>query len=174
MAKIVVLRLGHRKKRDARLTTHVGLVARAFGADGMLLSGEIDDKPLESLKRVVERWGGRFTARYEKSWRAAIKNWRGDVIHLTMYGEPLHTALPRIKKSKKDKLIVVGGEKVPGEIYGLADWNVAVGNQPHSEAAALAVFLDRFFGGAELKTKKFTGASIKIVPTGRGKKISSF
>ncbi|MCK7488956.1 MAG: hypothetical protein MZU79_00960 [Anaerotruncus sp.] len=40
-------------------------------------------------------------------------------------------------------MIVVGAEKVPPEIYQLADWNVAVGNQPHSEVAALAITLDR-------------------------------
>ena len=35
---ITVLRLGHRKGRDKRITTHVGLVARAFGADELLIS----------------------------------------------------------------------------------------------------------------------------------------
>ena len=37
MGDIVVLRLGHRPERDARVTTHVGLTARALGASGMLL-----------------------------------------------------------------------------------------------------------------------------------------
>jgi len=32
MPKIVVLRWGHRLQRDARLTTHVVLTARALGA----------------------------------------------------------------------------------------------------------------------------------------------
>ncbi|MCG7848715.1 MAG: tRNA (cytidine(56)-2'-O)-methyltransferase, partial [ANME-2 cluster archaeon] len=31
---IVVLRLGHRPERDQRVTTHVGLTARALGASG--------------------------------------------------------------------------------------------------------------------------------------------
>ena len=31
-SKISVLRLGHRLVRDDRVSTHVGLVARAFGA----------------------------------------------------------------------------------------------------------------------------------------------
>jgi len=34
----------------------------------------------------------------------------------------------------------VRAEKVPAEMYDLADWNVAVDNQPHSEVAALASF----------------------------------
>jgi tRNA (cytidine56-2'-O)-methyltransferase len=31
--RVKVLRLGHRKKRDVRLTTHICLAARALGAD---------------------------------------------------------------------------------------------------------------------------------------------
>ncbi|HJW97957.1 MAG TPA: tRNA (cytidine(56)-2'-O)-methyltransferase, partial [Candidatus Bathyarchaeia archaeon] len=42
MVKIVVLRWGHRPQRDARLTTHVALAARALGANGLVLS-DIDD-----------------------------------------------------------------------------------------------------------------------------------
>ena len=38
---------------------------------------------------------------------------------------------------------MVGAEKVPREIYELADYNVAVGSQPHSEISALAIVLDR-------------------------------
>jgi tRNA (cytidine56-2'-O)-methyltransferase len=37
--RVTVLRLGHRPERDKRITTHVGLVARAFGAEEMLLAG---------------------------------------------------------------------------------------------------------------------------------------
>jgi tRNA (cytidine56-2'-O)-methyltransferase len=47
---------------------------------------------------------------------------------------------------------------------------VAIGNQPHSECASLAVFLDRFFEGKEL-TRSFENAKLKIVPQQRGKKI---
>jgi tRNA (cytidine56-2'-O)-methyltransferase len=54
-------------------------------------------------------------------------------------------------------------------MYQLADWNVAVGNQPHSEVAALAVFLDRLFEGQEL-TKEFDGG-LKILPSPRGKHV---
>ena len=39
-------------------------------------------------------------------------------------------------------LVVVGGAKVSGTIFELADYNIAIGHQPHSEVAALAVFLD--------------------------------
>ncbi|RLF14608.1 MAG: tRNA (cytidine(56)-2'-O)-methyltransferase, partial [Thermoprotei archaeon] len=36
--------------------------------------------------------------------------------------------------------------------------------------AALAIFLDRFFGGSELR-REFEGARLKIEPCERGKKV---
>ena len=54
----------------------------------------------------------------------------------------------------------------------VSDFNLAIGNQPHSECASLAIFLDRFFNGQEL-TKNFNNAKIKIVPQKRGKKIKT-
>ena len=47
-------------------------------------------------------------------------------------------------------LVVVGAEKVPWDVYEQAEYNVGVTNQPHSEVASLAVFLDRLFEGEEL------------------------
>ncbi len=34
--RLSVLRLGHRRERDKRITSHLGLTARAFGADARL------------------------------------------------------------------------------------------------------------------------------------------
>jgi tRNA (cytidine56-2'-O)-methyltransferase len=90
------------------------------------------------------------------------------VVHLTMYGSNLPDVIDEIRASE-NILVVVGAEKVPAEMYDLADWNVAVGNQPHSEVAALAVFLDRLFQGREL-CEEFAGG-LKIVPTPRGKQV---
>jgi tRNA (cytidine56-2'-O)-methyltransferase len=67
-------------------------------------------------------------------------------------------------------VIVVGSEKVPREMYELADWNVSVTSQPHSEVAALAVFLHEFLQGKELD-KKFTKSQVKITPQARGKRV---
>ena len=64
--------------------------------------------------------------------------------------------------------MVVGAEKVPGEMYGLADYNVAVTGQPHSEIASLALFLDRLYEGTEFN-REFPGAKIRIVPSRAGK-----
>lgn len=166
-----VLRLGHRIKRDQRISTHCGLVARAFGADGIIYSGEKDEELLNSIKKVTERFGGPFEVKYEKNWRSVIKNWKGKIVHLTMYGLPIQEKIEEIKNCKEDLLIIIGGEKVPGEVYDLANWNIAITNQPHSEIAALAIFLDRFFEGKELE-KEFKG-KVKIIPQEKGKKVIS-
>ena len=168
--RVYVLRLGHRPARDIRLTMHVFLAARAFGADGVFYSGVRDRELEERMARVVERWGGPFTVEYVRDWRRLIQTWDGDKVHLTMYGIPIQKVIDEVRGSPRDKLVIVGGEKVPGEIYGMADWNVAVTNQPHSEVSALAVFLHELFGGVEL-SKRFKDARLRVIPQRRGKKV---
>jgi tRNA (cytidine56-2'-O)-methyltransferase len=163
---IVVLRLGHRPTRDQRVTTHVALTARALGADEVWVS--TPDSELEkTIQSVVGRFGGKFKIKTGVDWRKAIKAWEGQVVHLTMYGESLSKALPTIKT--KRLMIVVGAEKVPREVYDLADRNVSVGNQPHSEVAALAIFLDRHGDGKKLE--KGQKGRLVIVPNPRGKTV---
>jgi tRNA (cytidine56-2'-O)-methyltransferase len=178
MQDIVVLRWGHRPQRDARLTTHVALTARALGASGILLSDTVDNKIKETIEKVAKNWGGNFFFEMGTSWKSAVKGWKakgGIVVHLTVYGENMETSdvLDRIRKSGKKVLLIVGSQKVPKEFFSndVSDFNVSIGNQPHSECAALAVFLDRFFEGREL-AKKFKKATIKIVPQERGKKTT--
>ncbi|RLF15834.1 MAG: tRNA (cytidine(56)-2'-O)-methyltransferase, partial [Thermoprotei archaeon] len=50
----MVLRMGHRIPRDQRITTHVCLTARAFGADGVIVSDVVDGKLEETVNKVVE------------------------------------------------------------------------------------------------------------------------
>jgi len=169
---VFVLRLGHRKKRDKRVTTHVCLAARALGAGGVILSGEKDESVMESVKRTVKKWGGNFSLEYDGNWRAVIKDAKRKgfaIVHLTMYGEGLLDAIPQLK-AKRKLLVVVGAGKVPGELYSIADFNVSVTNQPHSEVAALAVFLHALFDGRELN-KRFPGALVRIVPQKKGKVV---
>ena len=166
---IAVLRLGHRVGRDVRITTHICLAARALGAEKVFLSGEKDESIIRSIEGVVKRWGGGFEVEYRKDWRAVMKGWRGKTVHLTMYGEPLNDRIGDLRK-EKDLLVIVGAEKVPSEVYRNADFNISVSGQPHSEVAALAVFLDRLFEGKELE-KRFSGAKLRIVPQAHGKLI---
>lgn len=177
MPKIVVLRWGHRLQRDARLTTHVALTARALGTSGIILSDIRDRKIKETIEKVTENWGGPFFFEMGTSWKKAVKEWKekgGIVVHLTAYGENIQASdvLQRIKASEKDALVIVGSQKVPREFFSksVSDFNVAIGNQPHSECASLAVFLDRFFEGKEL-TKDFENAKIRIMPQKRSKRI---
>ncbi len=175
--KIVILRWGHRPQRDARLTTHVALSARALGASGFILSDIQDESIKQTVQKIVENFGGSFTFEMGTSWRTTVKDWKrngGAVVHLTAYGENIQTSniLDRLRSLNKDLLIIVGSQKVPAEFYfeEVSDFNVAVGNQPHSECAALAIFLDRFFQGQTLGLQ-FEHAKKTIIPQTRGKRV---
>lgn len=168
---ITVLRLGHRLGRDDRISTHCGLVARALGADFIIYSGDHDGNMIEGLKKTSKKWGGKFKISYEAKWKNIINNHKKKgfcVVHGTMYGLPLRKKIKDIRKKKKI-LFVIGGEKVPGELYTLSDYNIAVTNQPHSEVAALAIFMHEYFKGKELD-KKFKG-KINVIPQEKGKKV---
>jgi len=171
VSEVVVLRLGHRPGRDTRISTHAGLVARAFGADGIIFVNYEVEGIKESLEDVCERWGNSFFVKGGESLRDVIEDWKssgGVVVHLTMYGLPVQREISKFRG--KDMMIIIGAGKVSGEIYEISDFNVAVGNQPHSEISALAVFLDRLFEGKELD-REFSGARRKIIPSESGKRV---
>ncbi len=173
MRRITVLRLSHRVGRDERVTTHVGLTARAFGASGIVISGDEDRGVIDSLTRVTELWGGPFEVRYVKDWREYLRSAKASgsyVVHLTMYGLPLPEVLEELRRvlAEREMVVVVGSSKVPREVYEVADANVSIGNQPHSEVAALAVFLDRLLDGLVFRIS-FSDAKIRIVPDPRRK-----
>jgi tRNA (cytidine56-2'-O)-methyltransferase len=177
--RIFVLRWGHRPQRDVRLTTHVALTARALCASGFILSDTLDSHIEETVSKITKAWGGNFHFEMGTPWKRAVRDWKaksGVVVHLTAYGENIQTSdvLDRIKAVNKDVMLLVGSQKVPGEFYSneVSDFNVAVGNQPHSECSSLAIFLDRYFEGQEL-AKPFEKAKIEIVPKQRGKEIIS-
>jgi len=168
---IRVLRIGHRYVRDYRTLTHLCLVARAFGAEAIYLE-ELDDGLLEGVKEVNEAWGGDFQVVRAPSWKKVVREAKEEgrlVIHLTMYGIPVQERVRKLAAHDRF-LVVVGGPKVPGEVYQMADHNVAVTSQPHSEVAALAVMLHELQGGEELK-KEFGHSRMKIIPSEKGKRV---
>jgi len=133
-----------------------------------------DNRIVDTIQDMNERWGGQqeFEVELVNDWRSLIKSWKrnaGNVVHLTMYGINLNKTLPQIK-IKSNILVVVGASKVPREVYSMADYNVAIGHQPHSEVAALAVFLDRLFEGRELD-RCFKNAKMSIIPSQAGKRV---
>lgn len=169
--RVHVLRIGHRLVRDDRVTTHAALVARAFGAEKIYMTG-IDQSVAETVSSVGKRWGGKFELSIVQDWKAVAREWKkegGAIAHLTMYGVNVDAAIKAIRK-KRNLLVIIGSEKVPREAYELADYNISVGNQPHSEIAALAIFLDRVFHGKEL-AGKFAGGQLEIVPSEKGKVV---
>lgn len=169
--KVSVLRIGHRLVRDDRVTTHSALVARAFGAERIYMTG-IDESVSNTVAGVAKRWGGEFEVQVIKDWKGLVRTWKkegGKVAHLTMYGINIDDAVEKVRMEDRI-LVMIGAEKVPREAYDVADYNIAVGNQPHSEIAALAIFLDRMFKGKQLK-KELAGGRLRIIPAERGKQV---
>ena len=167
MADIWIMRMGHRPERDKRVTTHVALSSRALGAKGIFVD-TYDPVLEETIRSVVGRFGGDYTIKTGVTWREAVKDFKGKIVHLTMYGQRVDEALTKLPHDE-DIMIFVGAEKVPPEVYQRADFTVSVGNQPHSEIAALAIFLDRFTEGKALYEDR--GGRMTVVPNERGKTV---
>lgn len=167
---IEVLRIGQRLVRDDRVTTHVALVARAFGASKIYMN-EINPDIKNTLKKINKIWGGNFEILFIDNWKKIVtrKKASAKIVHLTMYGENINDVELTLTK-EHDLLIVVGAEKVPREIYNLADYNVAIGGQPHSEISALAVLLDRILAGKQFYSS-FDNAQRRIIHTKQGKNV---
>lgn len=169
--EIVIARLNHRRDRDKRITTHACLVARAFGAKKIIIFGEKDESIRRSIENVNEKWGRGIEIEFMNSVKKFLNEIKISykIIHLTMYGVALTKKIEEIRKEKRI-VIVIGGKKVPRFVYEVAHYNVSITNQPHSEIAALAVFLHEYMKGKEFKLQ-FNGAKIKILPSERGKII---
>jgi tRNA (cytidine56-2'-O)-methyltransferase len=168
---IEVVRIGQRLVRDDRVTTHVALVSRAFGAERIYMT-EVNPEIKDTLEKINKTWGGNFMVEFIDKWKTIVKKKKEDgfkIVHLSMYGEIINDAQENLRK-EKNLLIVVGAEKVPREIYELADYNIGVGSQPHSEISALAILLDRIQKGKQFE-KEFSDAKRKIIPTKNGKNV---
>jgi len=168
---IEILRIGQRLVRDDRVTTHVALVARAFGASKIYMN-EVNPEIKDTLDKVNKNWGGNFEISFIDDWKKLVKEKKNDsvrIVHLTMYGEDINDVESKLEE-EKDLLIVIGAEKVPRGIYDLADYNIAIGSQPHSEISALAIILDRISKGRKFSAS-FDNAQRKIIPTKQGKNV---
>ena len=168
---IEVVRIGQRLVRDDRVTTHVALVSRGFGAERIFMT-EINPEIKDTIKKINNSWGGNFEIEFIEKWKTIVKKKKDagfKIVHLSMYGESIDDIQENLR-TEENIIIVVGAEKVPREIYDLADYNVAVGSQPHSEISALAIVLDRIQKGNQFK-KEFSNAKRKIIPTKNGKNV---
>ena len=168
---IEVIRIGQRLVRDDRVTTHVALVSRAFGAERIFMS-EVNPEIKDTVEKINKTWGGKFEVVFIDKWKSVVKKKKEEkfkIIHLSMYGQNINIIQEELKK-EENVFIVVGAEKVPREIYELADYNVGIGSQPHSEISALAILLDRIQQGRQFE-KYFLNAKRKIIPTKNGKNV---
>ena len=171
---VAVLRIGHRLVRDDRTTTHAVLVSRAMGSEVIYMT-DVDDEIKKTLEKVNKRWGGENEFRLEiiDNWKKIVRSWKesgGIIVHLTMYGARINEKIKDIKELNQKILVIIGAEKVPKDVYILADYNIAIGSQPHSEIAALAIFLDRIFEGNQFN-KSFLDEKMKIIPSDKGKNV---
>jgi tRNA (cytidine56-2'-O)-methyltransferase len=165
--------MGHRFFRDSRVTTHVCLTARALGADGVIIADREDKNIEATIREVGKRFGGQFSIESGKPWRKTIRDWTeegGRVVHLTAYGLKLPDMIHEIGEGNNDILVIVGSEKVPAEVFKLADWNVSVTNQPMSEVAALAIFLDWHMNHRAFD-RIFSNGEVRIIPSGNQKRV---
>lgn len=169
---IEVLRIGQRLVRDDRVTTHAALVARAFGARRIFMD-DVNEEIKCTIDAVNASMGGDFEVVLIDDWRRLLRRYAQDakIVHLTMYGERIGDVQESIRR-EEDILVVVGASKVPREVYDMADYNVAIGSQPHSEISALAILLDRIQGGRQFDAR-FPGARRRIIPTRNGKNVVS-
>lgn len=168
---IEVVRIGQRVVRDDRVTTHVALVSRSFGAEKIFMT-EVNPEIKDTLDKINNTWGGNFVVEFIDNWKSVVKKKKEEgfkIIHLSMYGEKINDVQNQLRKEEK-MLVVVGAEKVPREIYELANYNIGVGSQPHSEISALAILLDRIQQGEQFE-KVFPDAKRKIIPTKNGKNV---
>ena len=168
---IEVVRIGQRVVRDDRVTTHVALVSRSFGAEKIFMT-EVNPEIKDTLEKINNIWGGNFIVEFIENWKSIIKKKKEEgfkIIHLSMYGQKINDVQMQLRTEEK-MLVIVGAEKVPREIYELADYNVGVGSQPHSEISALAILLDRIQNGKQFE-KVFPDAKRKIIPTKKGKNV---
>ena len=164
--QIEVLRLNHRISRDARVSTHVALTARALGASKIFYCGQKDSNIEQSINKITEKFGGPFQIEHIKDPIYLLNQKKKEgfiIIHLTVYGKDFKNIQNIIKNRKM--LVIVGGEKVEGVFYNLADYNLSITNQPISEVSALGIFLYEIHG----YKKEFINAKLKVIGVQKGK-----
>lgn len=171
--QIVVVRLGHRIVRDVRTTTHCALVSRAFGAKEVIITGECEESLIKTVADMNQAFGGSMKVTFtpDKVGKVLkdLQKKGFQIVHLTMYGEMFSKKAKDILTNEK-VAIVIGAEKVPREVYEIADYNIAVGSQPHSEVAALGIVL------YELNHYEFPTlekGKKKIIPQAHGKRVEN-
>jgi len=101
--KIEVLRIGQRVIRDDRVTTHVALVARSFGAQKIYMN-EVNPEIKHTISSINKTWGGDFKIEIILEWKKIIKEKKNagvKIVHLTMYGQNINSVETKILRRRK-------------------------------------------------------------------------
>lgn len=164
---ISVLALG---RNSYAVSLNLCLTARALGASEITFIGKNDKKLSNYIKKVNEKWGGRFRVQFIKNYTEFLKSaTKYAKIYLTQFGEPLRKKIYSLKTYKNMVLIVSPNTK-SSKVQTLSDFNISVSAQPHCSAAAVAVFLHEFYNGREL-AMHFENAKLKVVSSSKGIEI---
>ncbi|MEC9332756.1 MAG: tRNA (cytidine(56)-2'-O)-methyltransferase, partial [Candidatus Thermoplasmatota archaeon] len=121
-----------------------------------------DSRVVTTIDEVVAKFGGDFEIEPLTNPRKFAKNWKGQIVHLTMFGLPLEDFEDKLRAEESPILFIVGAEKVPPWTFEYADYNISIGNQPHSEVSALAITLSRL--NENYMTQEF-GGPLQVIPS---------
>ena len=97
--EIEVVRIGQRVVRDDRVTTHVALVARSFGANKIYMN-EVNSEIEKTISDINKTWGGNFQIEIISEWKQIIKERKNagvKIVHLTMYGQNINNVQMKIR-----------------------------------------------------------------------------
>ena len=81
---IEVVRIGQRLVRDDRVTTHVALVSRGFGAERIYMT-EINPEIKDTIGKINNTWGGNFEIEFIEKWKPVVKKKKDEgykIVHL--------------------------------------------------------------------------------------------
>ena len=127
-----------------------------------------DSRVVTTIDEVVSKFGGDFEIEPLFNPRKFAKNWEGRIVHLTMFGLPLEDFEDKLRKEQSPILFIVGAGKVPPWTFEYADYNISIGNQPHSEVSALAISLSRL--NENYVDQNFDGP-LQVIPSGDHRKM---
>ena len=99
---IEVVRIGQRVVRDDRVTTHVALVSRAFGAEKIFMT-EVNPEIKDTLEKINKTWGGNFMVEFIDKWKSIIKKKKEEnfrIVHLSMYGENINDVQEKLREEE--------------------------------------------------------------------------